>query len=114
MWMIYNFYLFPFLGHLIVSSVSAITIKTAMNICVEKKKDQANDLNRHFCSGNIVIAKSVKILPVMQETQVWFLGWGDSLEKEMAIHSRILAWRIPWTEEPGRLQSMGSQELDTA
>ena len=114
MWMIYNFYLLPFLGHLIVSSVLAITIKAVMNICVEKKKDQANDLNRHFCSGNIVIAKSVKNLPAMQETQVRFLGWGDPLEKGMAIHSRILAWRIPWTEEPGRLQSMGSQELDTA
>ena len=48
----------------------------------------------------------------MQETQVWFLGQEDPLEKEMATHSSILAWRIPWTEEPGRLQSMGSQELD--
>ena len=52
-------------------------------------------------------------LPVMQETWVWFLGWKDPLEKEMATHSSILAWRIPWTEEPGRLQSMGSQEWDT-
>ena len=49
----------------------------------------------------------------MQETWVQFLGWEDTLEKEMATHSSILAWRIPWTEEPGRLQSMGSQELDT-
>ena len=49
----------------------------------------------------------------MQETWVWFLGWEDPLEKEMAIHSTILAWRIPWTEEPSRLQSVGSQELDT-
>ena len=47
----------------------------------------------------------------MQETQVWFLGWEDSLKKEMATHSSILAWRIPWTEEPGRLQSMGLEEL---
>ena len=54
----------------------------------------------------------VKNLPAMQETWVRFLGWEDLLEKEMAIHSNILAWRIPWTEEPGRLQSMGSQELD--
>ena len=44
-----------------------------------------------------------------RETQVQSLGWGDSLEKEVTIHSSILAWRIPWTEEPGRLQSMGSQ-----
>ena len=48
----------------------------------------------------------------MQETQVWFLGWEDPLEKGIATHSSILSWRIPWTEEPGRLQSMESQELD--
>ena len=48
----------------------------------------------------------------MQETRVQFLGWEDSLEKEMATHSSILSWRIPWAEEPGKLQSMGSQELD--
>ena len=53
------------------------------------------------------IAQSVKNLPAMQETQVRFLGWEDPLEKEMATHSSILAWRIPWTEEPGRLQSTG-------
>ena len=52
-------------------------------------------------------------LPAMQETQVQFLGWEDTLEKEMATHSSILAWRIPWTEEPGELHPMGSQELDT-
>ena len=49
----------------------------------------------------------------MQETQVWFLGWEDPLEKEMATHSSILAWRIPWTEESGSLESMGLQESDT-
>ena len=49
----------------------------------------------------------------MQETQVLFLGWADPPEKEMAMHSSTLAWRIPWTEEPGGLQSMGSQESDT-
>ena len=48
----------------------------------------------------------------MQEMWVRSLGWEDPLEKEMATHSGILAWRMPWTEEPGRLQSMGSQELD--
>jgi len=51
-------------------------------------------------------------MPAMQETQVRFLGWEDPLEKEMATHSSILAWTIPWTEESGRLQSMGLQELD--
>ena len=49
----------------------------------------------------------------MQEIQVWSLGQEDPLKKEMATHSSILAWEIPWTEEPGRLQSIGSQELDT-
>ena len=54
----------------------------------------------------------VKNLPAMQETWVSPLGWKDSLEKEMAMYVGILAWEIPWTEELGRLQSMGSQELD--
>ena len=52
-----------------------------------------------------------KHLPAMRETRVWFLGWEDLLEEEMATHSSILAWRIPWTEEPGGLQSMGSQRV---
>ena len=51
----------------------------------------------------------VKSLPGMQETQVWSLGQEDPLEKGMATHSSTLAWRISWTEEPGGLQSMGSQ-----
>ena len=55
----------------------------------------------------------VKNPPAVQETWVRFLGWEDSLEKGKAIHSNILAWRIPWTEGPGRLQSMGPKELDT-
>ena len=48
----------------------------------------------------------------MQETQIQSLGWEDTPEKGMATHSSILAWRIPWTEEPGGIQSMGLQELD--
>ena len=54
----------------------------------------------------------VKNLLAMQETCVQSLGWEDALEKEIATYSSILAWRIPQTEEPGGLQSMGSQELD--
>ena len=53
----------------------------------------------------------VKNLPAIQETWVQSLGQEDLLEKEMATHSSILAWRIPWTEEPGRLQSMGLQRV---
>ena len=57
-------------------------------------------------------AQLVKNLPAVQETQVRSLGWDDPLEKEMATHSSILAWKISWTEEPGGLQSMGSQLSD--
>ena len=53
----------------------------------------------------------VKSLPAVQETQVRSLGQEDPLEKEMTTHSSILAWKIPWTEEPGRLQSMGSLRI---
>ena len=53
----------------------------------------------------------VKNLPALQETWVQSLGQEDPLEKEMAMHSSILAWKIPWTEEPGGLQSMGSQRV---
>ena len=53
------------------------------------------------------MAQMVKNLPAMQETQVQSLGWGDPLEKELATYSSILAWGIPWTEEPGGLQSTG-------
>ena len=59
-----------------------------------------------------LIAQSVKNLSTMRETWVRFLGQEDPLEKEMATHSRILAWEIPWIEEPGGLQSMRSQESD--
>ena len=57
------------------------------------------------------MAQTVKILPIMQETQIQSLGQEDALEKGMATQSSILAWRIPWTEEPGRLQSMESQKV---
>ena len=58
-----------------------------------------------------MVAQTVKRLSTMQETWVRSLGWEDPLEKEMAIHSSTIAWKIPWTEEPGRLQSMGSQRV---
>ena len=59
------------------------------------------------------MAQTVNNLPVMQETWVRFLGQKDPLEKEMETHSSILGWRIPWTEEPGELQSTGLKESDT-
>ena len=62
----------------------------------------------YTCRASLV-AQTVKNLPAMKETWVQSLGWEDPLKKGMATHPSILAWRIPWTEEPGGLQSMGSQ-----
>ena len=58
-----------------------------------------------------LVAQTVKNLPAIQETWVLSLSWEDSLEKGMATHSSILVWEILWTEEPGELQSMGSQRV---
>ena len=70
----------------------------------------------HPSPGAFQVTQWLRICLPMQETkesQVRSLGWEDPLEEEMANHCSILAWRIPWTEEPGRLQSMGSQKSDT-
>ena len=69
-------------------------------------------LSLPHCAASL-IAQLVKNLPAMQETPVRSLGWEDPLEKEMTTPSSILAWEIPWTEEPGRIQSKELQELDT-
>ena len=58
-----------------------------------------------------LVTQMVKCLSTMRETRVGSLCWEDPLEKEMAPHSSTIAWKIPWTEEPGRLQSMGSQRV---
>ena len=57
-------------------------------------------------------SQMVKILPAMQQSQVQSLGWEDPLEEGMTVHSSILAWRVPWTEDPGGLQSLGHKESD--
>ena len=69
-------------------------------------------LLKKFKTVASLVAQVVKCLPAMQETRVLSLDWEDPLEKEMATHSSSLAWEIPWTEEPGGLQSMGSQKSD--
>ena len=73
--------------------------------------------NQEDTSVSIVLSfpggSAVKNLPAKQETRVQPLGWEDPLEKGMATHSSALAWRIPWTEEPGRLQAMGSPKSGT-
>ena len=65
------------------------------------------------CSWASLVAQMVKNPPAMRETWVRSLGWKATLEEGMAAHSSILAWRIPWTKEPGGLQSKGSQRVDT-
>ena len=67
--------------------------------------------NKLWLYQTSLVAQTVKCLPAVQETRVWSLGWEDPLEKEMETFSSILAWRIPWTEEPGGLQSTGSQRV---
>ena len=65
-------------------------------------------LHRNMAS---LVAQVVRNLPTVQETRVQFLGWDDPLEKGMTTYSSILAWRIPWTEKPGELQSLGLQRV---
>ena len=67
----------------------------------------------HLCIWASLVAQTVKRLPTLRETWVRSLGREDPLEKEMITHSSTLAWKIPWTEEPGRLQSMGSLKSQT-
>ena len=67
-------------------------------------------MTKGFPGGTVL--KNLPALQETQETRVQFLGWEDPLEEEMATHSSILAWKIPWTEEPGGLQSIGLQESD--
>ena len=83
---------------------------------LQQRHKTGSDKNKRIdsCSshpGDSVVAQTVNRLSTMQETQVRSLGWEDPLEKEMAVHSSTIAWKIPWTEEPGRLQSMGSQRV---
>jgi len=69
------------------------------------------DVSWYVFHQTSLVAQMVKRLPTMWETWVQSPGWEDLLEKEMATHSSILAWKIPWTEEPGRLQSVGLQRV---
>ena len=78
-------------------------------ICIRAPEDVL--LRGRFCF--CLVVQIIKNSPAMQEIWIWSLGWEDPLEKGMATHSSILAWRIPWTEEPGGLQSMGCKELKT-
>ena len=87
-----------------IFSSSWLRFVVSINHCCPSKEF----LPQWFAS---LVAQRLKCLPPTRETQVRSLGWEDPLEKEMAIHSSILAWRIPWTEKPSRLQSTGSQRV---
>ena len=76
---------------------------------IEAGKTQEEILTFHLTTLAFLVAQMVKNPPVMEETQIWSLGREDPLEKGLVTHFSILAWRIPWTEEPGRLQSVGLQ-----
>ena len=78
---------------------------------VAKSRTRLSDFTFKLWSRASLVAQRLKRLPGMWETWVRSLGWEDPLEKEIATHSSILAWRIPWREEPGRVQSMGSQRV---
>ena len=80
--------------------------------CLESFLYNLNEMNQRRGRGpGINLAQTVKRQPTTRETRVPSLGREDLLEKEMATHSSIVAWKIPWTEEPGRLQTMGSQRV---
>ena len=91
------------------SLVMEISFSTYLSFRNEIMK--LNKMHRHTDYRASLVAQMVKNLPAMQETWVWSLGRKDPLEKEMAIHSSILARKIPWREEPGGLQSMGSKRI---
>ena len=75
------------------------------------KEGSSSALNHYLRNMSSLVAQMIKNPPAMQQTQVQSLGLEDPLEKEVATHSSILAWIIPWTEEPDELQSMGSQRV---
>ena len=85
-------------------AASRVYFEIVLNECYLLNKDL-------LCACYVLPGERLKRLPPMRETWVWSLGWEDLLEKEMAIHSSILAWRIPWTEKPSRLPSTGSQRV---
>ena len=82
-----------------------------MEWCIQSWSSPQDVAESGLCPRASLMAQMVKNLPAVQETWVLFLGQEDPLEKGLAIHYSILAWKIPWTEEPGGLQSMVSQRV---
>ena len=88
-----------------------LAVQGTLKSLLQHHSSKASVLQCSAFFGASMVAQVVKRLPAVQETQVQSLGWENPPEKEMATHSSILAWRIPWTEEPGGLQSMGLQRV---
>ena len=86
-------------------------IKVRERIEHNRSWDCLQNVLLHMFKWTSLVAQLVKNLPAVQETWVLFLGWDDPLEKEIATHSSIIAWEIPWMGDPGNLQSMGSQRI---
>ena len=100
--------------HVLSNSLCPHGLLSTRLLCQWNFSDKNTGMGCHFLFQGIfldLVAQTVKKPPAMRDTWIWSLGWDDPLEKEIAIHSSILAWRIPWTEEPGRPQSMGLQRL---
>ena len=98
-----------FAKHLLCAKHVAVKNQNrSVTVSKERQKINKREVSSHmgFPGGSVV-----KNLPAVQETWVQSLGWEDPLKKEMATHSSILAWEIPWTEDPGELQSMGLQRV---
>ena len=124
MWMISPIFLFSFSETLIMNKLDIFCLSSLFisplflpyfshswnkeKIGSEKKERRADCIWLCQSFGFFYVTQMVKKTPAMQETLVQSLGWEDPLEEGLVTHSSILAWRIPWTEEPGRLQSMGS------
>ena len=94
----------------ILNSISLLEKNT---VCMAAEPSHVSCSERFFPAGLhcLCLDLDYKHLSTMRETWIQSLGWKDPLEKEMAVHARTIAWKIPWTEEPGRLQSMGSQRV---
>ena len=98
-------------SHITLKSRELLAISHCYLICMHAKSNHFICTRLCATLWTSLVAQRVKCLPTMRETWVQSLGWEYPLEKEMATHSSIVVWRIPWTEKSGRLQSMGSQRV---
>ena len=108
---LFIYYLFHSLFIPVIPEESHFSLLLFEQLTPLKNYESALHIVFHLILKEAIKYPYLKYSPVMQETQVWSLGWEDPLEKEVATHPSVLAWRIPWTEDLGRLQSMGLQRV---